>query len=126
MRSADDHEHAWAQARVELHQARLLEPDEDERMLAHAAACDACRDALAGQPAPAAETVSHVPASVLARWPGVATNLPALERELTEQHLRDCEHCREDLHVAGTPATAAPTPLVLVRWERLWAIAAMA
>lgn len=126
MRSTDDHEHAWAQARLELHQARLLEPDADERLRAHAAACDACRDVLETPRAPDTESGAHVPASVLARWPGVSADLPALERELIEQHLRDCEPCREDLRVTTTPAAATPARPGLVRWERVWAIAATA
>lgn len=128
MRSADHHEHAWAQARLELYRARLLEPDEDERVQAHARLCAACRDGLgmsrAG--APDAATGEHVPSSVLARWPGAAADLPTLERELVEQHLSDCEHCRDDLRVAATAATVAPSPRVVVRWERVWAIAATA
>lgn len=128
MHSTDDHEHGWARARLELHRARLLEPGEDERLQAHVQACAACRDVLdlSRAATPDAETSAHVPSSVLARWPGVAADLPTLERGLVEQHLRECEHCRDDLRVAAVTSTLAPSPLTVVRWERTWAIAATA
>lgn len=127
---AEDAEHAWSQARLELHPARLLGPEDELRLEAHVAACDPCREALAavrarGLPPGHGE---HIPASVLARWPAIARDLPEIEGELVSQHLRDCPSCGEDLRIAQAHAAPAlvrlrPEP---VRWERLWAVAATA
>jgi hypothetical protein len=93
-----------------------------------------CRESLdavmAGAPDGGAE---HLPASVLARWPAVADEMPALERELIEQHLADCAWCREDLQLSGraragstgTPRRTEPWR-TRASWLGVWATTATA
>ena len=116
--------HDWASARLELHHAGLLGPEGDALLLAHAAGCERCADALRAQAEDArAEHGTHVPASVLARWPALAAALGPLERELVESHLADCAACREDARLArevarpGTGLGMGPARVVPLPWR---------
>ncbi|MEQ1834278.1 MAG: zf-HC2 domain-containing protein [Candidatus Eisenbacteria bacterium] len=126
MLGAEHDEHAWAEPRLELHRARLLDSNDEARVDRHVLTCTSCQDTLQAMSIPAPDAGSHVPASVLARWPHVAGSLPALERELIEQHLNECGPCREDLRIAGAVRTAPRARITRLSVERVWALAATA
>jgi len=95
--------HAWFARRLEAFRAGVLPEGEAEHMEEHLATCAGCRAVL--EASPAGEAGRHVPASVLARWPGTAADLPALEREMVEHHLARCPACREALAIATAART---------------------
>ncbi len=132
MRNAEHDEHAWAQPRLELLHARLLSPADEARLERHVQTCADCRDTFVQMSRLGPEPGAHVPASVLARWPRLASVLPTIERELITQHLQECDACREELRIAASAREAAGREVSLgprvtpINTDRIWALLATA
>ncbi len=105
-------EHDWTQRTLPGYAACLLDDDEIERVDAHLAACEECRE-LATRMTTTEFPRSgrrHIPADLLARWDRLSPQLEGLERELVQQHLDGCDACRECLRVLGYEPVIAAAP----------------
>lgn len=99
--------HLWFLCRVPAYESGLLLEAEEERFLAHREQCPACREAhdlFEAMETPRGEEAgegTHIPASLLARWPRRDELLSGVEEEMVFAHLQRCRECREDLALLG-------------------------
>lgn len=105
-------EHDWTQRTLPGYAACLLDDDEIARVDAHLAACEACRELATRMTTTEFPRTGrrHIPADLLARWDRLSPKLEGLERELVQQHLDDCDQCRECLRVLGYEPVIAAVP----------------
>ena len=94
--------HRWVRARLTARGAGLLTEDEARQVEEHLANCAECR--MHGRAFEAAldpGDVTHVPPTLIARWPDVRGALRGLERAMVRRHLERCAECRQDLELLG-------------------------
>lgn len=113
---SDRQEHLWARRHLATAAAGLLPDADEERLQAHLAVCDDCRQswneqmlALAGEGGEAdPDGERHLPAAMIARWSLATQTLAGLERETVRRHLERCADCRADLEALGQRPELAP------------------
>lgn len=106
------HGHAWVSPRLELHALGLLAPEDEALVTNHVAGCPECQGLLAELRTSVSAWAAggHVPASILARWPGIAPALSAVEQRQVWRHLSECASCQQDLLISTHARSSAKAP----------------
>ncbi len=97
-------DHARVRELLVSHAAGLLEPAQEKFVQDHLDQCPTCTGAFETLVRSAEGTKTdrtHLPESLLVRWPQASAKLRGLERTLVQQHLEGCEECRADLRMLG-------------------------
>lgn len=113
-------EHDWASQRLELLALGVLTPDDEARVRRHVDDCAECRDLLSELKTTLSAWAAggHVPACILARWPGIAGSLTTTEQHEVWRHLSECSDCQQDLLITTQSRTTAraKTRPTAARW----------